>query len=146
MPRMVLEFHDWRENKPDDENEIKALFLFTLLTAAEKAAGVKADHTKAFWTEVRLSRDLSSRGRWASLSKADKIKFMFRFAQERIQEGGRKLREAPMFWTATSPWSDGPPWDLNQIKFPKADPLTFEAQPLAESPYLADRKAAGLTA
>ncbi|MBI4603212.1 MAG: hypothetical protein HY721_14750 [Planctomycetes bacterium] len=144
MARMVLEFHGWRETKPDDDNELKALFLFTLMTAAERQSGVKPDHTKAFWTEVRLSRDLASRGRWGTLSRDEKIKAMFRFAVERIQEAGRNLREAPMFWTTQSRLGEGPPWDLSGLEFPKPHAVAFEVAPLAESPSLQARKAAGM--
>ncbi len=144
MARMVLEFHNWRESKPDDDHELKIWFLFSLLSEVERQSGVRPDHTKTFWTEVRLARDLASRGRWASLSKEEKIKAMFRLAQERILQAGRKLREAPMFWTAMSPLKDGPPWDLSQVQFPKGTPLVFDTRSLDESPSLHARKAAGL--
>lgn len=144
MSKMVLEFHNWRKTKPDDDNDPKILFLFSLRTEAERQAGSKLDHTKTFWTEVRLSRDLAKRGRWASLSEEDTRKAMFRFAQEKIQEFGRKLREAPMFWTPTSALREGPPWDLSKVQFPKAPPVVFEVQPGAEGSILLARKAAGL--
>ena len=144
MSRMVLEFHNWRKSKPDDDHEIKALFLFTLMTEAERESGVKADHNRTFWTEARLARDLAARGRWGDLSRQEKIKAMFRFSQERIQEVGRMLREAPMFWTPTSPLKDGPPWDVSSIQFPQAPPVIFEP-PSAADPSLEARKAAGLT-
>jgi hypothetical protein len=144
MSRMVLEFHNWRESKPDDKYEIKALFLFTLMTEAERQSGVKADHNKTFWTEARISRDLAARGSWINLSRREKIKAMFRFAQERVQEAGRSLREAPMFWTPTGSLKDGPPWDVSSIQFPKAPPVLFEL-PSAADPGLESRKAAGLT-
>lgn len=146
MARMVLEFHNWRKTKPDDDSELKAIYLFSLRTEAEKQSGVKADHTKTFWTEVRLSRDLSARGRWAGLSPEDKYKAMFRFAQEKIQEVGRKLREAPMFWTTSSPLRDGPPWDLSRVTFPAPSAVAFEARSPEQSSALQARKAAGLTA
>ncbi|HVR75552.1 MAG TPA: hypothetical protein VMT52_14545 [Planctomycetota bacterium] len=144
MSRMVLEFHGYRENKPSDEHEIIALFLFTLRSAADCRSGLKADHTKTFWTEVGLSRDLASRGKWAQLSREDKLKAMFRYAQEKIVESGRKLRQVPMFWTTSSPLRDGPPWDLAGIQFPKAPPVELERPTPAENPYLEDRRAAGL--
>ena len=143
MSRMVLEFHNWQESKADDNYEIKALFLFTLMTEAERQSGVKADHNKTFWTEARISRDLTARGSWANLSRRDKIKAMFRFSQERIAEAGRRLREAPMFWTPTSSLKDGPPWDVSSIQFPKAPPVLFE-RPGAAGPSLKSRRAAGL--
>ena len=144
MSRMVLEFHNWRESKPDDDYEIKALFLFTLMTESERQSGVKADHNRTFWTEARLSRDLAARGGWAALSRGDKIKAMFRFAQEKVQEAGRLLREAPMFWTPTSLLKDGPPWDVSTIQFPKAPPVIFDT-PGEDTSSLESRKAAGLT-
>ena len=144
MSRMVLESHGYRENKPSDEHEIIALFLFSLRSAAERKAGLKVDHTKTFWTEVGLSRDLASRGKWAQLSREDKLKAMFKYAQEKIVESGRKVRQAPMFWTTSSPLRDGPPWDLAGIQFPKAPPVEFETPPPQESAYLEDRRAAGL--
>jgi hypothetical protein len=144
MARMVLELHNWRETKPDDDYEPKVMFLFTLLSESERQSLKKLDHTKTFWTEVRLSRDLAARGRWVGLSKQDKVKAMYRFAVERIQEAGRKLREAPMFWTAMSPLKDGPPWDLSTIQFPKATPIVFDTKAASESSSLQARKAAGL--
>lgn len=146
MAKMVLEFHHWRKTKPDDDNELKVLFLFSLQPEGERQARVKLDHTKTFWTEVRLSRDLSKRGRWAPLPEEQKVKAMFQFAQERIVEAGRKLREAPMFWTPTGSLKDGPPWDLSRTPFPKAPPIVFETRPHSESSTLLARKAAGLTA
>lgn len=146
MARMVLAFHNWRQTKPDDDNELKIIFLFSLRTEEEHKAGVKPDHNQTFWTEVRLSRDLVTRGGWAGLSKTDKIKAMFRFAQERIQEVGRKLREAPMFWTATGSLRQGPPWDVAKIQFPAAPAVTFEARSVESSSGLGARKAAGLSA
>ena len=144
MTRWILELHDWRQSRPDDGNEVIAIFLFTLLSMAERQSGVKPDHTKTFWTEVKLSRDLAGRGRWAGLAKDQKLKAMFQFAVERIVEAGRKLREAPMFWTPTSPLKDGPPWDLGSIQFPRPDPVIFEITEDPASPRLQTRKAAGL--
>ena len=71
---------------------------------------------------------------------------MFRWAQERIQQRGRKLRQAPMFWTATSTLADGPPagWNLNGVKFPKADPVVFETADEIRASEMASREAAGL--
>jgi hypothetical protein len=142
--RLVLELHDWKDMGLDDESDIIALFLFTLMPVSERTSGVKPGAAHGFWTEVRLSRDLASRGRWAGLSKKDKLKAMFRFAQERIQEAGRKLRQAPMYWTPMSPLRDGPPWSLAEIAFPKAPPLVFEPRAPEESPSLLARKSAGL--
>jgi len=144
MARMVLEFHNWRMTKPDDENELKVLFLFSLQSEGERQSGLRPDHTKTFWTEVRFSRDLATRGRWATLSQDDKIKAMFRFAQEKIQESGRKLREAPMFWTATGALREGPPEDVSRVQFPKAPPVSFEPRAPESSSSLLARKAAGL--
>ena len=142
--RLVLELHDWKEMSPDDESDTIALYLFTLMPVSERSSGVRPGAAHSFWTEVRLSRDLASRGRWVGLSKKEKLKAMFRFAQERIQEAGRKLRQAPMYWTTTSPLRDGPPWDLAQVVFPKSPPAIFEPTPPEESPSLLARKAAGL--
>ncbi len=144
MAKMVLEFHNWRKTKPDDDNEPKIIFLFSLQSEADKQSGVKLDHTKTFWTEVRLSRDLAKRGRWATLSDEDKLKAMFRFAQDKIQESGRKLREAPMFWSGSGSLNDGPPWDLSKVQFPKAPPIVFEVRSSVDSSFLQARKAAGL--
>jgi hypothetical protein len=144
MTQWILELHDWRKSKPDDDYEVIACFLFTLLSMSELQSGVKPDHTKTFWTEVKLSRDLARRGRWASLMKDQKLKAMYQFAVEKIVEAGRKLREAPMFWTPTSPLKDGPPWDLESIKFPRPDPVVFEIVADPASPKFQTRKAAGL--
>ena len=144
MPQWILELHDWRQWKPDDDNEVIASFLFTLLSLAERESGVKPDHTKTFWTDVKLSRDLASRGRWAGLTEGQKLKAMFQFAVEKIVEAGRKLREAPMFWTPTSPLKDGPPWDLGSIQFPRPNPLAFETVEDPAAPRFQARKAAGL--
>lgn len=144
MPQWILELHDWRQSKPDDDNEVMASFLFTLLTVAERESGVKPDHTKTFWTDVKLSRDLACRGRWAGLTNDQELKAMFQFAVEKIVEAGRKLREAPMFWTPMSPLKDGPPWDLGSIKFPRPDPVAFETVEDPAASRFQARKAAGL--
>jgi len=144
MGRMVLQSHNWRESKPDDNHELKVLFLFTLTSEAEQQSGVKPDARRTFWTEVRLSRDLATRGRWAVLSKAERIKAMFRYAQEQIRDAGRKVREVPLFWTPASRLGDGPPWDLTTIEFPKAPPYIFEKTQDSD-PSLEARKAAGLS-
>jgi hypothetical protein len=141
---MVLELHDWREMRADDENDMVALFLFTLMPASERRSGVKPGAAHSFWTEARLSRDLAARGRWAGLSRKEKLKAMFRFAQESIREAGRKLRQAPMYWTPASPLGAGPPWDLAAVEFPKAPAFFFEPKPPEEHPSLLARKAAGL--
>ncbi len=134
MSKLVLEFHDWRELRADDENERAALFLFSLASESSRKAGIRLDQEHTFWTEVKLRRDLAARGSWPQLSKQDTLKAMFRWAQERILARGTKLRQAPMFWTATSPLASGPPWDLSSVQFPKAPPVTFEVtQEMAES-------------
>ena len=74
----------------------------------------------------------------------DRYKAMFRWAQERIKERGKKLRQAPMFWTATSELNDGPPWDLNTVRFPNAEPLVFETTESMAVSGLGSREAAGL--
>lgn len=146
MSKLVLEFHDWREMKADKDSEVVALFLFSLATENDRQAGVRLDQDHAFWTEVRLSRDLARRGRWPQLSKTEKIKAMFRWAQEKIRQRGRKLRQAPMFWTATGSLAEGPPsdWDLKTLKFPKAEPIVFEAADDIRASEQASREAAGL--
>lgn len=144
MGRMVLEFHDWQEQKPDDDNEVIALFLFSLLAEEDRRSGLRPNHNQTFWTEVRLSRDLASRGRWPQLSKNEKLQAMFRFAEERIQEAGRKLRQAPMFWTPESRLEAGPPWDISRVPFPRPSAVAFEVEPGAFAQRLESRKAAGL--
>jgi hypothetical protein len=144
MARMILELHDWLEEKPDDDDELIVLFLFTLMPAAAREARIKPGPDETFWTEARLARDLSSRGAWPGLSKRDKVKALFRFAQEKIVEAGRKLREAPLYWTPTSPFENGPPWSLDEIRFPKAPAVAFDAREPGESPSLLARKGAGL--
>ena len=144
MARMVLQFHDWREEAPDDESEVVALFLFSLRAEEDRKAGAKPDHNQTFWTETRLARDLAARGGWPQLSKREKLKAMFRFAQERIQEAGRTLRQAPMFWKPESPLEGGPPWDLSGVPFPKPCSIVFEIATEAMAPRLEARKAAGL--
>ena len=146
MSKLVLELHDWREMKADKDSELVAIFLFSLTTENDRQAGVRLDQEHAFWTEVRLSRDLAGRGRWPQISKQDRIRAMFRWAQERIQQRGRKLRQAPMFWTATSSLADGPPadWNRSAFKFPKADPVAFETADEIRASEAASREAAGL--
>jgi hypothetical protein len=146
MAKLLLTYHGYRKNKPDDENELRALFLFTLMPESEVKAGIRPDHTKTFWTEVRLSRDLAARGRWAALSGEEKLKAMLRFAEERIQEAGRKLREAHMVWSATSPLRDGPPWDLAGGKLRQPHIVEVEGRDAPASAALSSRKAAGLLA
>ena len=146
MSKLVLELHDWRALKPDKENELIAIFLFSLSSEIDRQAGIRLDQHHAFWTEVRLSRDLAGRGRWTQLTKQEKIRAMFRWAQEKIKQRGHKLREAPMFWTATGPLADGPPpeWNLNSVKFPNAEPVVFEAMEGIRLSEAASREAAGL--
>ncbi len=146
MSKLVLEFHDWREMKSDKESELVAIFLFSLTTENDRQAGVRLGKDHAFWTEVSLSRDLAHRGRWPQISKTDRIRAMFRWAQEKIQQRGNKLRQAPMFWTATGALADGPPsdWDLGALKFPKADPVVFETADEIRVSEAASREAAGL--
>ena len=146
MSKLVLEFHDWRLMKPDKDSELVAIFLFSLTTAGDHEARVQLDHDHAFWTEVRLSRDLAGRGRWPQLTRDEKIKAMFRWAQERIQQRGQKLRQAPMFWTATGSLANGPPaeWNLDAVKFPKAEVVMFETTDGMRSSEQASREAAGL--
>ena len=146
MSKLVLEFHDWREMKADKASELVAIFLFSLTTENDRQAGVRLDRNHAFWTEVLLSRDLAGRGRWPQLSKTDKIRAMFQWAQEKIRQRGQKLRQAPMFWTATSPLAEGPPsdWNLGALKFPKADPIVFEPTDEIRASVAASREAAGL--
>jgi hypothetical protein len=138
---MVLSFHDWKELKSTDEQEIIALFLFSL--APEDGRGEPGPR-ETFWTEVQLSRDLARRGSWPRLSRREKLKAMLRFAQERVIEVGRKLRQAPMFWTAQSRLEDGPPWDLSAVPFPKPSAVTFEPPTAAGSRHGEARRAAGL--
>ena len=146
MSKLVLEFHDWREMKADKDSELVATFLFSLTTENDRQAGVRLDRNHAFWTEVCLSRDLAGRGRWPQLSKTDRIRAMFKWAQEKIRQRGHKLRQAPMFWIATSPLADGPPsdWNLSALKFPKADPVVFETTDELHASAAASREAAGL--
>ena len=145
MSKLVLEFHDWRETKADKDSELVAIFLFSLTTENDRQAGIQLDQEHAFWTEVRLSRDLAGRGRWPQLSKTDRIGAMFRWAQEKIQQRGRKLRQAPMFWTATGSLADGPPADWNlSAPDPKAEPIVFEPTDEIRASVAASREAAGL--
>jgi hypothetical protein len=144
MSQMVLEFHGWRNTKPDDDNELKVLFLFSLQTEAERLSGGKLDHTKTFWTEARLSRDLAARGRWAALSKAERIKALYVITWQKIQEAGRKLREVPVFWTATSPLRDGPVGDEYASVSLKPEVMIFDAPVAPSNSVLETRKAAGL--
>jgi len=142
VSQLILELHDWRRTKPDDNNELVAIFLFSLTSLSNRQAGVRLDQEHTFWTEVKLSRDLASRGRWPQLSRKDKMKAMFRWAQERIKERGKKLRQAPMFWTATSELQDGPPWTLDSIRFPNAEPVVFETTEEMARSGLGSREAA----
>jgi len=144
VPKMILELHDWRKVRPDDDNDLIALFLFSLTTESSRQAGIQLDQEHTFWTEVHLSRDLVARGRWSSLSSRDKIKAMFRWAQEKILERGCKLRQAPMFWTATSPLASGPPWEVASIEFPNAPPVVFETTDEMATSGLGARDGAGL--
>jgi len=141
MAKLVLELHDWHRIKPDEGGDLIAEFLFTLVPAAERERGMKPSPSRVFWTRVRISSDLASRGRWSTLSRDEKTKAMYRFAVDRITATGRMLRETPMFWRPGSPLTEGPPWDVSTIAFPKPRPIVFEGP--AEEPDVA-RKAAGL--
>jgi hypothetical protein len=143
MQEMLLEFHDWRRMKADDDNELVVLFLFSLMPADERQAGRQPDHNDCFWIEVKLSRFLAEQPGWKGLSRADKVKAMFQFALEQIQAAKRKLRQAALVWTSGGRLNHGPPWDLASIRFPKAPPVIVEAEEPQASRFLA-RKAAGL--
>ena len=145
MARLVLEFHSLKELKPTDESEIVVLFLFTLQSEDDRKAGIKPNHNQAFWTETTFARDLSGRGAWAKLSRADKLRAMFRYARDCIVDRGEKLRQVHLFWSPLSPLSAGPPWpdtELASMKFPEPSAIVFEPEgALATS---TSRDAAGL--
>ena len=145
MERLVLEFHDWKELKPNDDSEIVALLLFTLQPESQRKAGRKRDHNDAFWVETTLSRDLARRGRWAQLAKSEKLKAMFHFAQQRIIIAGRKVREAPMFWTTQSDLRDGPPDSYASSKFPAPNAIVFSPGDELAVASAHSREAAGLS-
>ena len=144
MSQLALEYHNYRELKPTDDSEIVALFLFSLRPEEERRAHLRPTHNQTFWTEVTLSRDLASRGRWPQLSKGEKLKAMFHFAQESITEVGRKLRQAPMFWTPQSRLAGGPPWDLSAVPFPQPNGVVVDPAADTDIQYTEARKAAGL--
>ena len=144
---LVLEFHRWRKMRPDDDNELIAIFCFSLMPAGWREAGEAGErpsHEDVFWTEVKLAHRLAEAPGWQKISPTDKIKAMFQHAVEQIRAAGRKLRQAPMVWTPTSDLRNGPPWELRAIRFPKAPPVTFSREEPAESPRFLARKAAGL--
>jgi hypothetical protein len=143
MRELLLEFHGWRTAKADDDSDLVALFLFSLMPAERRRGGAAPRHEDCFWTEVRLSRFLAEQPGWRSLSQEEKLKAMFQNAVESVKTAGRKLRQAPMFWTATSPLRDGPPWDLAKVEFPRMSPVSVDADAGREV-RLAARKAAGL--
>ena len=145
MERMVLTFHDWRQMKSTDKSDPILLFLFSLVSEADHAAGIQPDHNQTFWTEVSLSRDLAGRGSWKTLSKGDTRKALFQFACESIEVAGRKLRQAPLFWRPGDRLEKGPPWDLSTVKFPKAHACVVEVPDTAIAERAGARKGAGLS-
>ena len=144
MKRIILEFHNWRMMAPDDDNELVALFHFCLMPEELRKSGKKPEHTDCFWTEVPLQRFLVERPGWQKLAKGDKVKVMFRHAEEQIREAKRKLRQAPLFWTTKSKHRNGPAWDPATIQFPKAPAVVFDAEEETTAPRFAARKGAGL--
>ncbi|MCZ6792461.1 MAG: hypothetical protein O7J95_02470 [Planctomycetota bacterium] len=144
MEPQILEFHRWRQGRPDDENEFVVLFHFSLMPRSRREAGQRPEHSDCFWTEVSLQRLLAEKPGWKELSKDDRIKVMFRHAQESIQEARRKLRQAPIFWTATSKHRDGPAHDPKTIEFPATALLDVEPEDPASALRYSARKGAGL--
>ena len=140
----VLTYHNSRELKPTDEHEIVVLFLFSLQPEKDVKKGVKPDHNAVFWTETTLSRDLAERGRWVQLSKAEKLKAMFHFAQAHILESGRKLRQAPLFWSLQGHINEGPDEDYTNSKFPKPHAVVFQPGKTRVATDTQSREAAGL--
>lgn len=145
MEKLILEFHDWMALKPDDDNEVIALFNFSLMPEELRRSGKKPEHTDCFWTEVKLQRFLAEQPGWRALSKTDKIKAMFQYAVEQVREAGRKVRHLELFWTPTSRHRKGPVEDPKSIRFPKAPPVIIEKRDETTAPRFLARKAAGLT-
>ena len=144
MEPQILEFHNWRMLPPDDDNELIALFHFSLMPEALRKSGRKPQHDDCFWTEVGLHRLIAEEPGWRKLGRKAKIKVMFRHAQEKIKEARRKLRQAPIFWTATSEHLDGPAYDPGEIRFPGAPPVRADWEDRESAIRFTARKGAGL--
>ena len=142
MKKLVLEFHKWRKMKPEEDQDIAAMFLFSLLPLESYEAGKRPSHNECFWTECSLSSHLASQAGWQKLSKDDKTRALFQNAVESIRAGHRMLRQAPLFWTPSNGLEKGP-GDLSKVAFPKMPPTVLEGE-AAESPRFGARAGAGL--
>ncbi len=130
MSQLVLEYHKWRKMKCDDEHELAAMYLFSLLPRDDYETGRRPTHNECFWTEVSLSLHLAESEGWKGLSKRDKYRAMFQHAVDGIRTAGRMLRQAPLFWTCANGLDKGPACDLSQVQFPKPkmSPILIDAQ------------------
>jgi predicted Fe-S protein YdhL (DUF1289 family) len=144
MDTMLLEFHNWRLLAPDDKNELIALFQFSLAPKSVREVGRGPTQDQYFWTETKLQRFLATQPGWASLSKDDKVKVLFHFAQEGIRSVRRKVRQAELFWTATSPYAKGPVVLPSAIEFPNAPAVEVEPEDTASAVRFHARAGAGL--
>ena len=142
MDQLILELHGWMPLQPTDDHDTIAMFNFSLMPDELRKSGKRPEHTDCFWTEVKLDRFLAEQPGWKKLSQGDKVKAMFRYAQEQIQATGRKVRHLEIFWTPQSPRRDGPAYDLASIRFPKAPPVLVERE-TADAPRFLARKGAG---
>ena len=145
MEKFALEFHDWHRLDSDGDADVVAVFRFSMRPAFELEQGLKPASSSTFWTEVTLARDLATRGKWADMTRGDKVKAMYLLATGSITESGRKLREVHLFWKPGSKLGDGPPDGLSGVEFPPREPIFFEADVEdSAAAARAARKAAGL--
>ena len=127
MSELVLEFHNWRRMKSDDDRDPIALFHFSLLPADRFDRGERPTHEECFWCESGLSRDLAERDGWKDLNREQKIRILFHHAVESIQNGKRMLRQAPLVWRPGTGLEKGPRVAPSSIPFPRMLPMRIDA-------------------
>lgn len=144
MERLLLEFHGFRRLRSDDKYDPIVLLHFSLTPESRRAEGLAPRQEDHFWTEARLQRFLAEQPGWKSLSRDDKVKVLFRYAEDEIRAARRKLREVHLFWAPNSSLNGGPPVDPATIPFPKAPAVTIDPEDPASSRRFHARAGAGL--
>ncbi len=143
-----LQFRDWQSLAPDASHELIVGFRFSLRHPGTNDPAHASDGSTTFWSEAKLSRDLARRGRWATLSRKDRIRALYRIALEAVVErlaaSGQILRDVSVAWSPESPHAEGPAWDVSGIPFPDRAPVKVRIARRPGSDWRLARKAAGL--
>jgi len=126
MSRLVLQFHNWRRTRSDDDWDPIALFHFSLLPEDRYLRGEQPTNEECFWCEASLSRDLAEREGWKHFNRDQKIRILFDHAIESIKSAGRMLRAAPLFWRPGTTLHKEPHRQPSAIAFPNMPPQVIE--------------------